>query len=173
MRDMTEEEFEEFAHNFELPQIALGTVITLCNGRLELTFNHPPTNWWQKLHNAEKRSWYYLYFSAIMCDLKRKGFCIEKANKYLEVGPTGRLHLHGFIDVSLNKAFSHWGIVSDCVRKWLAMMPKRYGKYSDNYMYDAFPRYCCPSICVSYHSFEEVERNVKWEEYIKKNVEIK
>jgi len=133
--------------------------------RYEITMNYPRTSAFV-LATSERQK-------KIYAELWRKtiavfdSLTITKSRYIYEYCKSGHVHLHGYIDIELEKFYPVGGI-ADLVKTYLNLLPKKYQKYIDSKMSAEWARYRDNNICVQYVEIDNKQRIHDWETYINK-----
>lgn len=134
-------------------------------GCLEITLNYPRTSAFVAKPSLKQKELYIRIWNIIKCAC---GIPLY-SNITFEYCKSGHIHLHGYIIPSISTYYII-GYISDIVKAYLSLLPKKYQRYVDTHMYSEFNRYRGPSICVQYNN--DVERFKTWEAYMRKTVLI-
>jgi len=112
---------------------------------LEITLNHPQTKSFLKMNSTKQKSLYHNIWNCM-----KNEFSLDPMNNFVyEYTKTGQVHLHGYIKLPMGNFFIA-GAISDIVKRYLNLLPKKYSLFDSKNYYPEYERYRCPSICVQY-----------------------
>lgn len=140
---------------------------------LEVTLNYPRTQSFKNMRNERAKLLYKMLFRDIIHTYGPNGFDPERTRYTYEVCQSGYLHLHGIIYFKIPQRYSVTGLICDCVKTYLADLPRKYGKFSEHFLFPQFNRYRSPSITIQWdHLIDDFKRVQQWETYIDKEKTI-
>lgn len=117
----------------------------LTESYLEITLNHPQTKRFLAMNSTKQKALYCSIWNCI-----KNEFQLDGTSAYIyEYTKLGQVHLHGYIKLPPGNFFIA-GAISDIVKRYLNLLPKKYSLYNSNNYYPEYDRYRCPSICVQY-----------------------
>lgn len=140
--------------------------------RLEITLGYPDNAKYKrlcqksqiKLHNNLFK--YLLIHVAAMRDIN-----ILKQTSHIERSDSGKIHLHGFIEISITSNFNIEGLIMDIVNIYYTQLPLRSQEHKAKYHYcHKYRVFLAPPICIQYIESANTERINAWDNYINKNV---
>jgi len=128
------------------------------SGYLAITLNHPQTKLFLSMTSDKQKQLYGKIWNCI-----RVTFGMHCEHKYVyEFTQKGQVHLHGYVKMpSVNYYIA--GAISDIVKKYLQLLPKRFSMFNTQHYYPEYERYRCPSICVQH--FTDI---TEWAMYMNK-----
>lgn len=132
------------------------------HGVFEITLNYPRTASFIKKLSGEQQRMYIKMWDILKCSC---GMPMASGVKF-EYCKSGHVHLHGYLIPSMTTYYII-GYISDLVKSYLRMLPKKYQQYNEKCMFSGYYRYRSPSICVQYN--DDPERFKTWYNYIHKD----
>lgn len=135
---------------------------------LEITMNYPRTTRFKNSSTQEQKNLYRILWEKLICFKGMDHIDYFNSRYTYEVCKSGHVHLHGALYLRVPALYYVNGLLADCARAFLKMMPKRYSNYSDAYMHVDWDKYTCPSICIHHVDTTNKERVIEWETYIDK-----
>lgn len=146
-------------------------------GFFEITLNHPRTDKFALLTQADQKKVYSMAWSKLLSLLRLAHPAdLVEADYYYEFCKSGHVHLHGWMLLGNTCQIVPIGYVADLVKTWLNVLPSikyhNYKHYSDKSMSKVYCRYESPSICCTYRYLDETEDIERWKSYCLKSQAI-
>lgn len=138
-------------------------------GYLGFTLNHPRTVKFLNASSQQQKNIYTKWYNSF-----KNTFAFDSESVMVfEYCKTGQVHCHGYITMKGNY-FTN-GAVSDLTKAILKFLPSKYNKFNENFLFDKFNRYRCPSIVVQHYTPNEDDNTISgikhWKAYINKCVQ--
>jgi hypothetical protein len=154
---------------------SLGTDIVPSNaekqsGRIEITINYPRDKRFISYTDEKRKELYKMLFEGTERYLLHSHKFETRSEYTFEPSNIG-LHLHGYIDFQTDKKGSFYGLLEMLCRFILSQIPpgkSRINTWEKGKIFDNFPRFECPALCMNIRASTEIERAKYWEQYINK-----
>lgn len=138
-------------NNDNIAVVRLGS--TTAKFYIELTMNYPRSARFVKMRTAKQHQFYNQILSIVLQSIGPGK--LELENKCFEINGDGNYHCHALIRCVTAVHHFPIGVVSDMVKTYLELLPKKYSKYSGTAMHPGYVRYRCPSIVCQYRDMTD------------------
>lgn len=136
-------------------------------GYVEVTLQYPRTSSFTNMVSTKQKQIYRRSFNHIKDSIPMN--LVEDYGHVYEYCENGHVHLHGYIQIK--GTHCPIGVVSDVVKTYLNVLPKKYGRYKEGCISYEYLRYRDRPICCQYRNLLEKS---KWVDgYMQKHQEKK
>lgn len=136
---------------------------------LLITYNYPDTLLFRNASSKVQKEIYTKLFFNTKCFNGLKPYREEFHFEYCK---SGRVHLHGILQYKINHEFHINGLISDFAKNVLTYLPKKFSQFKPAAIHPEWNCYTVPSMKIQYKRSDDPYIK-KWEEYIKKDQNIK
>lgn len=139
-------------------------------GLYEITLHPPQTDSFLRMTTTLQKKYLSKLWQATLSAIDP--CLIDSSNMIYEFTKTGQVHSHGFVKLTHYCNIYPIGGVSDLVKCYLNVLPKKkyyaYRNFDPKCFSKKYCRYESPSICVTYRYADEHEDHERWFKYMAK-----
>lgn len=138
-------------------------------GFLRITISYPHVAKFLRLPSEKQKILYHRIWRDLVSAIDPLHILCQ--DHVFEFGKAGQIHLHGYVELTVDRKIIPIGLVSDVVKSVLMHMPKRYERFNNKFMSSVYCQYTSPPVCVSYDfadSSEYEASKIRWKKYMQK-----